>query len=61
MPRVDPKRLRHPELGVLTLQCQVLLDPEQNQTLLVYTAAPGSEDDEKLRLLPVLGTRPVGT
>ncbi|CAM5565992.1 MmyB-like transcription regulator ligand binding domain-containing protein OS=Streptomyces gougerotii OX=53448 GN=GCM10010227_06500 PE=4 SV=1 [Streptomyces diastaticus subsp. diastaticus] len=59
--RVDPKRLRHPELGVLTLQCQVLLDPEQNQTLLAYTAAPGSADDEKLRLLPVLGARPVGT
>ncbi|KOU02126.1 XRE family transcriptional regulator [Streptomyces sp. MMG1522] len=60
-PRVDPKRVRHPELGVLTLQCQVLVDPEQNQTLLVYTAAPGSADDEKLRLLPVLGARPAGT
>ncbi len=59
-PRVDPKRIRHPELGVLNLQCQVLLDPDQNQSLLVYTATPGSEDDEKLRLLPVLGTRAAG-
>ncbi|MEU2021402.1 helix-turn-helix transcriptional regulator [Streptomyces sp. NPDC016469] len=61
VPRVDPKLVRHPELGVLTLQCQVLLDPEQNQTLLVYTATPGSADDEKLRLLPVLGARTAGT
>ncbi|MEU5825018.1 helix-turn-helix transcriptional regulator [Streptomyces sp. NPDC047803] len=61
VPRVDPKLVRHPELGVLTLQCQVLLDPEQNQTLLVYTATPGSPDDEKLRLLPVLGARTAGT
>lgn len=59
-PRVDPKRIRHPELGVLNLQCQVLLDPEQNQALLVYTATPGSPDDEKLRLLPVLGERAAG-
>jgi transcriptional regulator with XRE-family HTH domain len=59
-PRVDPKRVRHPELGVLNLQCQVLLDPEQNQALRVYTATPGSPDDEKLRLLPVLGARAAG-
>ncbi|MEV6311565.1 helix-turn-helix transcriptional regulator [Streptomyces sp. NPDC051840] len=61
VPRVDPKRVRHPELGVLNLQCQVLLDPEQYQALLVYTAIPGSEDDDKLRMLPVLGARVRGT
>jgi hypothetical protein len=45
---------------VLNLQCQVLLDPDRNQALLVYTATPGSPDDEKLRLLPVLGERAAG-
>jgi hypothetical protein len=32
--------LRHPEVGLLTLHCQVLLDPDQSQSLLVYTATP---------------------
>ncbi|MFG2921871.1 hypothetical protein ACGFYA_10140 [Streptomyces sp. NPDC048305] len=38
-----------------------VVHPEQYQALLVYTAIPGSEDDDKLRLLPVLGTRAAGT
>lgn len=51
------KRLQHPEVGVMTLQCEVLVDPGRGQTLLVLTAEPGSEDDEKLRLLSVIGTQ----
>ncbi|TKK91687.1 helix-turn-helix domain-containing protein [Herbidospora galbida] len=51
----DVKRLVHPELGVLELACQALLDPEQGHSLLVYTAVPGSESHEKLRLLSVIG------
>ncbi|MEU7841268.1 helix-turn-helix transcriptional regulator [Micromonospora sp. NPDC049114] len=49
------KRLRHPEVGPLELHCQTLVDPDGSQTLLVFTAAPGSESDEKLRLLSVIG------
>lgn len=49
------KRLVHPELGELDLECQTLLDPAQSHSLLVYTAAPGSESHEKLRLLSVIG------
>ena len=49
------KRLCHPELGVMTLQCQLLHDPDQGQVLLVFTATPGTEDHEKLALLAVLG------
>ncbi|MGP3987140.1 helix-turn-helix transcriptional regulator [Streptomyces sp. 3N207] len=60
VPRVEPKRFRHPELGEIEVHCQVLLDPDQAQTLLVYTATPGSESDEKLRLLPAVGTRSAG-
>ncbi len=48
------KHFVHPELGSLELSCQSLLDPEQSHMLLVYTAAPGSESYEKLRLLSVI-------
>ncbi|OMC38346.1 XRE family transcriptional regulator [Mycobacterium sp. GA-1841] len=49
------KRYQHPEVGRLELNCQVLLDPEQSHSLLVYTAVPGSESYEKLQLLSVIG------
>jgi transcriptional regulator with XRE-family HTH domain len=52
----DAKRFDHPELGRLDLHCQMLLDPDQAQSLLVFTATPGTEDAEKLALLAVLGT-----
>jgi len=47
----DLKRYRHPELGELELYCQRLLDPDQSQELLVYSATPGSPSAEKLKLL----------
>jgi transcriptional regulator with XRE-family HTH domain len=49
------KRLWHPELGVMTLQCQLLHDLDQAQVLLVFTATPGTESHEKLALLSVIG------
>lgn len=42
-------------MGALELHCQTLLDPEQSHLLLVYTAVPGSESHDKLRLLSVIG------
>ncbi|HVH25034.1 MAG TPA: helix-turn-helix transcriptional regulator [Pseudonocardia sp.] len=53
--RHGPKRIQHPEVGVLELHCQVLLDPDQSQALLVFTAVPGSESYQKLQLLSVIG------
>ncbi|WP_433307573.1 helix-turn-helix transcriptional regulator [Actinoplanes sp. CA-030573] len=50
------KRFIHPEVGLLELTCQSLLDPDQSHMLLVYTAAPGSESYEKLRLLAVIAS-----
>ena len=49
------KRYVHPALGDLELTCQVLLDPDQSHSLLVYTAVPGTESYEKLQLLSVIG------
>ena len=53
------KRFRHPEVGLLELNCQSLLDPDQSHRLLVYTADPGSESYEKLQLLAVIGAQPM--
>lgn len=47
----------HPELGPIEVDCQALFTEDQFQTLLVLTAAPGSEGAEKLRLLGVIGTQ----
>lgn len=59
--RTESKRIRHPAVGTLDLHCQTLHDPDQGQTLLVYTATPGSESYEKLQLLSSLGARQPGT
>ncbi|MFJ4036509.1 helix-turn-helix transcriptional regulator [Microbacterium sp. NPDC090007] len=51
----DTKRFVHPEVGRIEVHCQTLVDPDSAHSLLVYTAAPGSESAEKLRLLSVIG------
>ena len=51
------KRYVHPEVGELELTCQVLLDPTDSHSLLVYTAIPGSPSYERLQLLSVIGTQ----
>jgi transcriptional regulator with XRE-family HTH domain len=53
----EQKRIVHPVVGTLTLHCQMLLDPDQSQSLLVFTATPGSEDHDKLALLSVVGSQ----
>jgi transcriptional regulator with XRE-family HTH domain len=58
-PYCAPVRIRHPQLGPLELHCQILVDPDQSQSLLVYTATPGSESHEKLRLLSVVAGQTV--
>lgn len=47
----EVKRIRHPELGLLEVSCQTLVDPDQSHLLMVYTASPGSETYERLQLL----------
>jgi transcriptional regulator with XRE-family HTH domain len=54
------KRFVHPLVGPLTLDCQILTADNELERLVVYTASPGSEDAERLRLLGVVGTQTMG-
>jgi transcriptional regulator with XRE-family HTH domain len=53
--RSDTKRIRHPVVGEMELDCEVLLSAGHDQRLLVYTARPGTEAYERLQLLRVVG------
>jgi hypothetical protein len=57
-PYCEPKRIQHPEVGLLELCGQTLLDPDQFQTLVIFTAVPGTDSYDKLQLLSVIGTQP---
>jgi transcriptional regulator with XRE-family HTH domain len=52
----DAKRFVHPQVGRIDLFCQNLQDPDQSQSLLIFTATPGTDSHEKLALLNVLGS-----
>jgi hypothetical protein len=54
-------RFLNPEVGELSLYCQMVLDPDQMHTLLIFTATPGSPSADKLRLLNVFGTFNIAT
>jgi transcriptional regulator with XRE-family HTH domain len=55
--RSTRKRLRHPLVGWLDLDCEALHDPHQDQWIVLYTAAAGTPSHEALRLLKVVGTQ----
>ncbi|MGO4420853.1 helix-turn-helix transcriptional regulator [Streptomyces sp. NPDC000941] len=49
------KRFLHPVVGLLELECEVLLSSEHAQRLIVHSARPGTESYERLELLRVVG------
>jgi transcriptional regulator with XRE-family HTH domain len=51
------KRFVHPLVGPLALDCQILTAENLMEQLVVFTAAPGSEDAKQLELLAVIGTQ----
>jgi transcriptional regulator with XRE-family HTH domain len=51
------KTFRHPSVGPVTVHCDVLHIAEQDQQLVLYTAAPGSPSEQALGLLSVVGTQ----
>ena len=44
-------------MGTLELDCQILTAENNTERMIVFTAAPGSEDAEKLKLLAVVGNQ----
>jgi len=55
--RADRKRLVHPDLGVIEVNCLTLLSDDGRQRLLWFTPVPGTASVEQLELLGVLGTQ----
>jgi hypothetical protein len=51
------KTIDHPQVGALTLDCDVLSVAGSDLRIMIYTAEPGTQDDERLALLAVLGTQ----
>jgi transcriptional regulator with XRE-family HTH domain len=54
------KTIEHPEVGPITVDCDVLLVQRSNLRMIVYSCPPGSEDAEKLALVGVLGLQRIG-
>lgn len=55
--RADRKRIEHPTVGLLELDCEVLITAMHDQRLILHTAAPGTPTADRLDLLRVLGTQ----
>lgn len=51
------KTIDHPQVGPVTLDCDVLLVAGSDLRIMIYTAEPGSQDAERLELLAVVGTQ----
>ncbi|MBB2914435.1 transcriptional regulator with XRE-family HTH domain [Streptosporangium becharense] len=51
------KTFRHPLVGPITVNCDVLDIADRDQRVVIYTADPGSSSEEALRLLSVIGTQ----
>ncbi len=53
----DRKTIHHPDVGPLTLDCDVLTVRGSDLRIVAYTAAPGTDAADRLRLLAVIGTQ----
>jgi transcriptional regulator with XRE-family HTH domain len=53
--RHERKRIVSPTVGLIEVDCQCLTADDDGQVLLVFTATPGTEDHDKMRLLGVIG------
>jgi transcriptional regulator with XRE-family HTH domain len=55
------KRMLHPVVGEIEVHCDVLLVPDRDQKIVLYTAAPGTPSHEALKLLRVVGVQKLST
>ncbi|MGA7419073.1 MAG: helix-turn-helix transcriptional regulator [Acidimicrobiales bacterium] len=53
------KTIGHPEVGPITLDCDVLTVAGSDLRLVVYTAEPSSPDADRLRLVQVIGLQKI--
>jgi transcriptional regulator with XRE-family HTH domain len=51
------KTIRHPDVGTLTLDCDVLTAPGGDLRIVAFSAAPGSDTADRLKLLDITGTQ----
>ncbi|MFI8230970.1 helix-turn-helix transcriptional regulator [Streptomyces sp. NPDC085900] len=58
--RNDRKRLNHPALGLIEVNCLSLFSEDGRQRLLWFTPAVGTDSADALDLLAVIGTQQVG-
>ncbi|ADI12261.1 helix-turn-helix domain-containing protein [Streptomyces bingchenggensis BCW-1] len=59
--RADHKRIVHPALGLIELDCHSLFSEDGRQRLLWFSAQPGTEGAAQLELLSVIGTQEMTT
>ncbi|WP_053661560.1 helix-turn-helix transcriptional regulator [Streptomyces sp. MMG1121] len=59
--RASAKRFRHPVVGLLELDCEVLLTDDRRHQLILHTARPGTASHERLQLLRVVGVQDMTT
>jgi transcriptional regulator with XRE-family HTH domain len=59
--RTLTKTVLHPSLGPLLLDCDTLHVPDDDQAVIVYSAAAGTREAEALALLRVVGTQELQT
>lgn len=56
----NSKTIVHPDVGPITLDCDVLTVAGSDLRLVVYTAEPSSPDADRLRLVQVIGLQELG-
>jgi hypothetical protein len=56
MSRAMRKTVHHPDLGRLVLDCDTLLLPDTDQSMIVYSTAPGTREAAALDTLRLTGT-----
>jgi transcriptional regulator with XRE-family HTH domain len=58
--REDRKIVEHPAVGPIIVDCDTLTDGDAELKIVILTAAPGTEDETKLRLAAIAGVQDAG-
>jgi transcriptional regulator with XRE-family HTH domain len=58
--REDRKIVEHPAVGPIIVDCDTLTDGDAELKIVILTAAPGTEDETKLRLATIAGVQDTG-